>query len=294
MADFFENKFDSFADRFSLLDSMIDDNNHGGTYFANIKTKYCNFVGINDDISLSKFYLRWYKAKKLIYASAQMFVDAECVKKADCVVAHYFLLYYSLLHAMQANLMIDMSNNNELVVQLSHDQIKTQFESLFCKSNGLFNKSVIIQDFEKLRNLRELYSYAMPFNMSKDSICDTDRIEEHILACFQLFNLHSKIIRTYCPITANIDSSENEYTLRFYLYSLCNRIKNDGFEDEADADFWYELRKFGGQIEPLSITYEHDYDEYGGYDSRIKEMIGFPTNYKRLNEALSFVYSSFT
>ena len=291
MSGYLESKFNYVPDQFKVLDSMIDDKSLAGNYVSKVKRKYKEHFDTLDSVSLSKFYLRWYKAKKLIYASAQMFVDAECVKKADCVVAHYFLLYYSLLHAMQANLMIDISNNDSLATQLSHEQIKNQFDSLFCKSNGLFHNSVIIEDIEKLRNLRELYSYAMPFNISKDSFCDIERIKKHILACFELFNLHCVIIRTSTSFRANVGPHFAE--LKTYLFDLCNRTKNDDFEDEADKDFWIDFKKYGGIIEPLSIVYEHDFDEYGGYDSHIKEELGFPTTYERLKDGLSFVYSSF-
>lgn len=291
MGDFLESKFKYSSDRFTILDSMIDDNNLAGSYLARVKKKYSEYFNTQDSVSLSKFYIRWYKAKKLIYASAQMFVDADCVKNADCVVAHYFLLYYSLLHAMQANLMIDIGTNDDLVIQLSHEKIKDDFKALFCMSKGLLHNSVIIEDIEKLRNLRELYSYAMPFNVTEESFCDIEQIKEHILACFELFNLHCMIIRTSTSFDAEIGPNFSE--LKSYLFSLCNRIKEDDFEDEADKDFWSEFEQYGGQIEPLSIVYDHDYDEYGTYDCEIKEKLGFPTTYKRLSAGLDFVYSSF-
>ena len=106
---------------------------------------------------LSKFAIRYYRAKKLIYSAVQMLMEAKTSRNNECIVAYYFLAYYALFQAMQANLIICKAFDDEKVLQLSHDNIKKLFDAQFCQNNKCPIDSEIITLIEELRKNREYF-----------------------------------------------------------------------------------------------------------------------------------------
>lgn len=74
---------------------------------------------------------------------------------------------------------------------------------------------------------------------------------------------------------------------------MCNRLEEKSFADMADENFWMEYQKFGGgDILPISLAYEHDFDEYGLYDRETCERLGLTDRDKIVAEAEKFIYST--
>ena len=74
----------------------------------------------------------------------------------------------------------------------------------------------------------------------------------------------------------------------------CSRLGDSkDFYDDADRAFWNELvRDKGTDILPISLSFDHDFDEYGTYDWNIYVKMNIPRNRTIVSEALSFIYST--
>ena len=106
---------------------------------------------------------------------------------------------------------------------------------------------------------------------SDKAIIDMDKVEYYISICIQLFNLHCFIIGN--DVTKSIEFDYiNEDEIEQYFKQACIRLGYDCFTDEADENFWNEYRRIGGMDIMLpSLTFSHDFDEFGTYDSDVYE-----------------------
>lgn len=293
MSTYFAEKFKGFTCRFDLLEELVSTKAEASNYYAWVRDKYRAYFDSATSEQNNKFIVRYYRAKKLLYSSAQMFVEAKYAKKAECVVAYYYLSYYALFQAMQANLMICTALDDEKVLMLSHDNVRTYFNEQFCKNRKCPMNDEIITQLEALRKYREYYSYAMPFNLAEEAIIDDSAIEKMIKLCCQLLNLRLFIIHQDIGKSMGVDCS-GLGSLREYMMASCSRLGDSkDFYDGADRAFWNELvRDKGTDILPISLSFDHDFDEYGTYDWNIYVKMNIPRNRTIVSEALSFIYST--
>ena len=290
MSNFFEKKIKGYYCKFNLLDEIVKNQEEASNYYAWVRDNYKEYFDSADSVSKSKFYIRYYRAKKLIYSSVQMLMEAKCSLENECVVGYYYLTYYALFQAMQANLILCIRYDDRKVIQLSHENVKVYFDEQFCKNKKCPLDNEIVTLIEELRTFREYYSYAMPFNLSDKAIIDLNKVEYYISICSQLLNLHCFIIWQDIHISIRFDYAyENE--IKEYLKCTCNRLGYDDFTDYADENFWFEYKNDGcGEILPLSISYSHDFDEFGTYDSQVYEAIGMPRTQQLVSKTLAFLY----
>lgn len=292
MSTFFAEKITDYSCNFDLLEESITGKAGASNYFVWLKDKYRAYFASASGDQKNKFIIRYYRAKKLIYSSAQMFTEAKCVKDKECVVAYYYLCYYALFQAMQANLMICTAYDDQKVLMLSHDNVRIYFDEQFCRNRKCPVNSDIVNQLDKLREFREYYSYAMPFNLAKAAIIDDSLIEKMIKMCCQLLNFRLFVI--YQEVARKIDLDIScQQSLKKYLLESCNRLGNNRvFHDDADADFWEELIRYrGAEIFPISLSFEHDFDEYGTYDADVYDKLKMTRTGAMTSKALSFIYS---
>ena len=290
MCGYFEKKVKESFCKFDLLDKIAKKQEVASDYYAWVREGYKTYFEKVDSVSKSKFYIRYYRAKKLIYSSAQMLMEAKCSLENECVIGYYYLIYYALFQAMQANLIFCIRYDNNKVIQLSHENVKVYFDEQFCKNGKCPLNNEIITLIEDLRSYREYYSYAMPFNLSEKAIIDISKVEYYISVCCQLFNLHCFIVWQDIGKSFKFDSiCEDE--IKKYLQCTCNRLGYDEFTDDADKNFWHEYKNMeGGEILPLSISFSHDFDEFRTYDSKVYETLGMPRTQQLVSKALKFLY----
>lgn len=292
MSTYFEDRIKGYNCDFTLLENLVSNKGEASNYYAWIRDTYKQYYVTANEEQKSKFIIRYYKAKKLMYSSAQMFIEAKYSRKNECVVAYYYLMYYALFQAMQANLIICTAYDDEKVLQLSHENVKKYFSEQFCKTKKCpLDEDIIIQ-LENLREYREYYSYAMPFNLSKDAVIDEKIIEKYIKICYQFLNFRLFIfwqeVSKSIPLYISCLDSVKEY-----MHKSCNRIGDtDAFQDDADENYWNELVTYGGaDILPISMAYDHDFDEYGTYDFDVYKKIDMPHTQYIVDEALSLIFS---
>ena len=207
MNRYFEHKIREYMCNFNLLDELIDNQTDASNYYAWVRSQYKLYLESADSKQKNKFYIRYYKAKKLLYSSAQMLIEAKKTIKMSCIVGYYYLIYYALFQAMQANVIFCIQYTDEKVLRLSHDNVKKYFDEQFCKNMKCPLDGKIITLLENLRSYREYYSYAMPFNLTDKASVNIEQVEYYIKICYQLLELHCYIVFQDVCNSINFDIS---------------------------------------------------------------------------------------
>lgn len=287
----FEDYIKDYYSSFPELSRYANQNGIVDRYYSSTKGNYKKFFNESDLLELNKFGVRYYRAKKEMFASAQMFIEAKRTKEVGCIIGHFFLCYYSLFHAMQSLLFLNHHLDNEKVLNLTHNEVKKYFEDFYCKGNNSIIPREILDLFVVLKEYRELYSYTMPFNNPTDVKVQFEKLEYYITLCYQLLNLNSFIIfQLRHGISYNYDIN-----VKKYFEKSCFKIDpvtNDLIKDDADENFWHEFIAGGIDLVPYSIGIEHDMDEYGGYDVYELEELGFKECDAVKMSAFRFIYNA--
>ena len=258
---------------FCELNKMTADSNSAGNFHTKIRNAYSNYFATVDPLTIARYGIRYYRSKKLVYSSAQMREEAQISKAQGLLVSYHFLMYYALLHAMQSCLILSTDIDDEKVLDLSHTKIKTYFKNYFSNVQCCPMDNGIIDLFDKLRKLREYFSYAMPFNVSDQAVISEDTVDHYLRACYQLNNLMLCILNTLRHSVSYEHSDYNE--LKQYFMRSCSRFGENELPDDADYFFWKEFKDYGStDISPISDAYSHDFDEYGTYDFSYYEKSG--------------------
>jgi hypothetical protein len=290
MDKYFEKVLKGISCQFEILDSMVSNQANASDYCAKIKKNYDSYFKDKDAMAINKFGVRYYRAKKLIYSSAQMWVESKISKDNECMVSYYFLIYYALFQAMQANIIINPNVSNEKAEKLGHGEVSKYFETFYCNVKNCPVDKNIISAFEKLRDCREYFSYAMPFNLSEEILIDETKIDYYLKGCYQLINLQLFVLSEKCKRSIRINKTDLD-NVKSYLIKQCNRLGGTtNFLDPADEDFWIDIKdNLGIDIMPISIVYDHDFDEYGTYDSEIYIKAKMPNTGKVVSGALQYL-----
>ena len=153
MSTYFEDRFRGYSCNFNLLEKLVNNKCEASDYYAWVRDTYKQYYATANEEQKGRFIIRYYKSKKLMYSSAQMLVEAKVAKRNECVVAYYYLIYYALFQAMQANLIICTAYDDEKVLQLSHENVKKFFDEQFCKTK----KCPLDGDIVVENDLRQMY-----------------------------------------------------------------------------------------------------------------------------------------
>lgn len=285
----FEDYIKDYDSNFFELSKYASSKSIVEKYYSTTKGSYKKYFDEKDDLDIVKFAIRYYRAKKEMYNSSQMFIEAKKNKDVGCIIGHFFLCYYSVFHAMQSLLFLNPNLDSDKILDLSHNEVKKYFEDFYCKGNSSIMPPEIIELFVILKEYRELYSYTMPFNNPKDVMIEMEQLEYYITLCFQLLSLNSFIIYKIKPGTIVFDNNVKEY-----FESCCYKrdpISGKVIRDDADKNFWYQLKKHGVSFFPYALDIESDMDEYGGYNSDMLEELGFKECDTIKMNAFRFVYS---
>lgn len=287
----FEDYIKDLPSNFSELNQYANEKGIIDRYYSTTKGNYNKFFKESDSLELNKFGIRHYRAKKEMFASAQMFIEAKRTKEVGCIIGHFFLCYYSLFHAMQALLFLNYHLDNEKILDLTHNEVKKYFGDFYCKGSKSIIPKEILDLFAILKEYRELYSYTMPFNNPNNVAIQFEKLEYYNTLCYQLLNLNSFIIY---KIRYGI-SYNHDMVVKNYFEKCCFKIEpvtNDLIKDDADENFWYEVMTGGIDLSPYSVEIDHDMDEYGGYDEDKLEELGFMGCDNIKMSAFRFVYNA--
>ncbi len=263
-------------------------------YFGYLKGNYKAFWENTSNIQQVKYAIRMYRAQKEMLSASQMLAEAQQSKENGCVIVFFFLSYYALFHAMQANLFMNINISDEEIVELSHSKVEKYFQDFYCKGSKSIMPHEIIDFFQRLKGFRELYSYSMPFNLSKELNIEIEKLEYYIKLCFQHCSLLSLVVNQIKGV-ACFELSELQ-AVKAYFEECCYKSNPETgklMKDISDRLYWNEAERNNGMdIMPFSLSVEHSFDEYGGYDSHILEQKGFENVGKIRSAAIRFYYNA--
>jgi hypothetical protein len=200
------------------------------------------------------------------------------------MAASHYLAYYAAMHAMWSVVYLLPEQTHEKVHQINHTALTNVFTTTFTGPRSILKYDVksLVED---LRFLREYYSYRMPLNAPVSP--DSDIAQAHIhLGGFvkqslQLANLHSHLIRKsaekYHKQCSQVASQDIDRLRRFFfdVNGKQHPARNERVLDLADRQAEHEFISQGCDILPLSLAYDHMFDDFMTYtdDRRADEEI---------------------
>lgn len=175
-----------------------------------------------------------------------MLAEAQQSKNNGCVIGYFFLCYYVLFHAMQANLFLDNRISDGEILQLFHSKVNSYFKDFYCKESKSIMPHETIDLFQKLRWFREVYSYDMLFNNPRSLSVDIEQLTYYIKLCFQLCNLKSLIIN---QIQNSVRINEQDIHAIYDYFAKCcykkDSVTGEQIKDISDEIFLHEVTEHG-------------------------------------------------
>lgn len=184
----------------------------------------------------------------------------------------FYLAYYAMLHAMWAVLYLHPSQTLANVTSITHSKMANVYHADFASGKS----RIIVEDVkalaEDLRFLREYYSYRMPLNSPFAAIPDLSvsysRLGGFVKQSIQLANLHSHIIRKVGErigkTGASLSPSDRDEFRAAFLAINGKRHEQRKLDllDDADTEARNEALRHGVDLLPLSLGYEHMFDNF--------------------------------
>ena len=203
-------------------------------------------------------------------------LSADVVGERKIKAAEYYLAYYAMLHAMWAVIYLHPDQSTEHVTSITHSKMSNLYHAEFASGNG----RIIVEDVkalaEDLRFLREYYSYRMPLNSPFEAHSELSlsyaRLGGFVKHSIQLANLHSNIIRKVAEKSRKAGAliAPNEIVKSGNVFSEINAKKHQSRDyeilDDPDSRARTEFLVHGCDLVPLSIGYDHMFDNFMTWD----------------------------
>ena len=217
----FSGRIKNFSSNFELLELSLSED-EANKYYSDWIKKYKAYFKVDCEERTIIMANRSLRARREIISSAILLEEARISHDNGCISATYFLTYYSLFHAMWSVIFLNTDLKNS-VSEISHQRLMNLFCDYYTRNNffDMNMKTYILN----MKDMREFFSYNVPFNMIGDSI-DFDLVELTVLKCFQLANLHNAML-VECTNLVKI-SEENIYSISEYFELFNGRTKDNG------------------------------------------------------------------
>jgi hypothetical protein len=203
-------------------------------------------------------------------------LGADEVGRQKIRVAEYYMAYYSMLHAMWAVVYLHPDQSTEHVTAMTHSKIANLFHSEFASGRS----PIIVENVKELaadlRFLREYYSYRMPLNSpfeaSPNLSVSYSRLGGFVKQSIQLANLHSHMIRKVGEKTEKCGSTlkpKERSAFRETFFAINGKEHESrglNLLDNPDMQALAEFVSMGCDLLPLSIGYDHMFDDFMTWD----------------------------
>ncbi|AIV79242.1 hypothetical protein X994_314 [Burkholderia pseudomallei] len=219
--------------------------------------------------------IRCRQSLKLCFSATYFALSAEEAREAKALASAYYLAYYSILHAMWAVLFLHPEQSVESLTTLTHSKMANVFHSSFSHGKGNILRYNAKEMAEDLRFLREYYSYRMPLNSPFHKAEVLSQVHIHlggfVKQSIQLANLHSHLVRKTAERLelqgasvpdAQRDAFKNDF---FRINGKEHLARELRLLDPADLQAQEEYLANGCDLVPLSIAYDHMFDDYMTY-----------------------------
>lgn len=148
--------------------------------------------------ALFEWNIRVYKSLKEVFTATCFYQESLIAKEARSWAAFYFLSYYSLFHALLANVVLIPSESILKLSEINHTKLISLFKSTFSDHKPHVIRGDIDKVFYMFKYLREYYSYNMPPNdflyESDENIKPDNALPYFLRSCSQLASLLSELI----------------------------------------------------------------------------------------------------
>ncbi|MDO9052416.1 MAG: hypothetical protein Q7U37_00550 [Gallionella sp.] len=159
---------------------------------------YANAFKNSPPEALFEWNIRLYKSLKEVFTATCFYQESLIAKESGSWAAFYFLSYYSLFHALLANVVLIPSETIKKLSEINHTKLIALFKSTFSDHKPHIIRSDIDKVFYMFKYLREYYSYNMPPNdflyESDDNIKPDIALPYFLRSCSQLASLLSELI----------------------------------------------------------------------------------------------------
>lgn len=274
--DGFERFFD-YVSSFNHLNINLGSETACHRYHDDWMQRYRSAMAQWTDYDTAIWSVRCRQSLKLSFSATYFALSANEARETKMMASAYYLAYYSMLHAMWAVLFLHPDQSVHAITDITHSKIANVFHSSFSpKERGSIIQYNSKELAENLRFLREYYSYRMPLNSPFHGTGRLAKSHIHlggfIKQSIQLANLHSHLIRKAAEKLgrqcADIPNAQRD-TFRddfFRINGKEHQARGLRVLDPADQQAQSEYLSHGCDVLPLSIAYEHMFDDYMTYD----------------------------
>lgn len=233
-------------------------------YCDKIYKKFCKEFADNSYMKNVEWMIRIFHASKKMTLSALFFTQSEELNGKNFKNLTFYANYYSLFHALSANLILCPYLSLNKVHRISHSQIFADIDNYFVRSK-IYDKDVITL-LNDLRFTRELYSYHLPLQgscvneksgLSPDKL--TSSLQSKIKLILQISNLLSYMC--YFAWEKKIGIPIDQYDLHSekvdeLFFSFIEHHDHLGFHCEIDDE---DYRTLGNMLNkwqaPMPISW---------------------------------------
>jgi hypothetical protein len=240
--------------------------------------------------------VRCRQSLKLTFSATYFALAAIDARQAKVLASAYYLDYYSMLHAMWAVLFLHPDQTTTSITEINHSKLANVFHSSFSQGKNSILQYNAKEMAEGLRFMREYYSYRMPLNSPFDDVEELSSLHAHlggfVKQSIQLANLHSHLVRKAAERRGStgvaVPNFQREEFRSDFLRINGKEYQARGLRllDPADEMAEAEFLTIGCDLVPLSLGYEHMFDNYMTYVSDSKP------EYKIIKKTRSLVYGA--
>lgn len=236
--------------------------------------RYRRVTATWSDYDVAIWAVRLRQSLKLAFSATYFALSSRELRDQRSMAASSYLAYYAALHAMWAVVYLEPDQSHERMPGISHARLADTFAAKFTGPGAILqvDARTLVND---LRFLREYYSYRMPLNAPIDADGDIARAHIHlggfVKQSIQLANLHSHLIRKAAERDGKQAASvpladHRRFSDAFFLINGKEHAGRKLFAlDPADRKAEREFLRQGCDILPLSLAYDHMFDDFMTY-----------------------------
>lgn len=269
------SKYFDFVSNFAHLEINLGSESECGQYHERWMRVYGAAMAAWTDYDAAIWCVRVRQSLKLCFSATYFALVANQTREQGSLAASYYMAYYASMHAMWAVMYLHPHESVDRITDITHSKMANAFYSGFSQGNTPIIRMNSKELVEDLRFLREYYSYRMPLNPpfgKEEAISKAHAsLGGFVKQCIQLANLHSHLIykaarkAKVSSATVAVDKWMEFQNDFFRINGKEHGSRGLRILDPADKRAEAELLSTGGDLLPISIQYDHMFDEYMTY-----------------------------
>lgn len=269
------SKYFDYVSNFVHLEANLRSENECGLYHERWMRSYGTAMAAWTDYDAAVWCVRVRQSLKLCFSATYFALVANQTREQGSLAASYYMAYYASMHAMWAVMYLHPAESVDKITDITHSKMANAFYAGFSQGNTPIIRMNSKELAEDLRFLREYYSYRMPLNppFGKEEALSNAHVSlgGFVKQCIQLANLHSHLILKAArkagvsSATVPVDRRSDFQNDFFRINGKEHKSRGLRLLDPADKYALAELLNKGGDLLPISLQYDHMFDEYMTY-----------------------------